>query len=214
VITSVQLVDLGIELMEECTVTANTPITMADAVQYRDGLMIALLGYVPLRHKNFAAIEIGRDLIKEGDHWFIVIPPEETKTKTYLEFQIPEDLRDEFATYLNLMRPRMLRRVGCKALWVSPKGGPLSCSAVGPVVTRHTSKRLGIRITPHDARDAAATTWAIAAPEKIGISRDLLAHSDLRTTTKYYNRAKGIEAGRAHSRLIAQLRRKPRPPWH
>jgi hypothetical protein len=32
VITSVQLVDLGIELMEECTVAANTPITMADCV--------------------------------------------------------------------------------------------------------------------------------------------------------------------------------------
>jgi integrase/recombinase XerD len=214
VITSVQLVDLGIELMEECTVAANTPITMADAVQYRDGLMIALLGYVPLRHKNFAAIEIGRDLIEEGDHWFIVIPPEETKTKTYLEFQIPEDLQDELATYLNLIRPRMLRRVGCRALWVSPKGGALSYSAVGPVITRHTTKRLGIRVTPHDARDAAATTWAIAAPAQIGVSRDLLAHSDLRTTTKYYNRAKGIEASRAHSRLIARLRRKPRPPWH
>ena len=208
VITSVQLVDLGIELMEECTVTADAPITMADAVQYRDGLMIALLGYVPLRHKNFAAIEIGRDLIEEGDHWFIVIPPEETQTKTYLEFQIPEDLQDELATYLNLVRPRMLRRVGCRALWVSPKGGALSYSAVGPVITRHTTKRLGIRVTPHDARDAAATTWAIAAPEQIGVSRDLLAHCDLRTTTKYYNRAKGIEASRAHSRLIAQLRRK------
>ena len=214
VITSMQLVDVGIELMEECTVTANAPITMADAVQYRDGMMIALLGYVPLRHKNFAAIEIGRDLIKEGDHWFIVIPPAETKTKTYLEFQIPEDLRDELATYLNLVRPRMLRRVGCGALWVSPKGGALSYSAVGPVITRHTTKRLGIRVTPHDARDAAATTWAIAAPEQIGVSRDLLAHSDLRTTTKYYNRAKGIEASRAHGRVIARLRRKPRPPWH
>jgi hypothetical protein len=34
-------------------------------------------------------------------------------------------------------------------------------------------------------RDAAATTWAIAALEKIGIARDLLAHSDLRMTTKH-----------------------------
>jgi integrase/recombinase XerD len=214
VITSVQLVDLGIELMEECSVTANAPIKMSDAVQYRDGLMIALIGYVPLRHKNFAALEIGRDLLKEDDHWFIVIPPEETKTKTYLEFQVPELLRDQFAIYLNLVRPRMLRRIGCNALWVSAKGGPLSYSAVGPVVTRHTTERVGIRITPHDARDAAATTWAIAAPEQIGVSRDLLAHSDLRTTTKYYNRAKGIEASRAHSRVIARLRRTPKHPKH
>src|SRR5271170_1864516 len=118
---------------------------MADAVRYRDGLMIALLAHVPLRHKNFAAIEIGRDLIKEEGSWFIVIPPEETKTKTYIEFQIPMDLQHQLSTYLKYVRPRMLRRPACNALWVSPKGGPLSYSAVGPVMTRHTTKRLGIQ---------------------------------------------------------------------
>jgi integrase/recombinase XerD len=210
VITSVQLVDLGTTLMEESEIPADQPIRMADAVRYRDGLIIALWAHVPLRHKNFADIEIGRNLIKEEDSWVIVIPPEETKTKTYIDFQIPASLRDPFSAYLKRVRPRMLRQPGCKSLWVSPKGGPLSYSAMGPVVTRHTTERLGIRITPHDVRDAAATMWAIAAPEHVGISRDLLAHADLRTTTKYYNRAKGIEASRAHGRVIAQLRQSTR----
>jgi integrase/recombinase XerD len=209
VITSVQLADLGIALMEESNIVADKPVKMADAIRYRDGFIIALWGYVPLRHKNFAAIEIGRDLIKEDGNWFIVIPPEETKTKTSIEFEIPDEFRERLSTYLNHVRPRMLRQLGCKALWVSPKGGPLSYSAIGPVMTRHTSERLGIRITPHDARDAAATTWAIAAPQQIGIARDLLAHADLRTTTKYYNRAKGIEASRTHNELIARLRKRP-----
>jgi integrase len=210
VITSVQLADVGIALMEESIITANKPITMADAVRYRDGLIIALSAYVLLRHKNLAAIEIGRDLIKEDGNWSIVIPPEETKTKTPIDFEIPEELRIHLLTYLKYVRPRMLRKSGCKALWVSPKGGPLSYSAIGPVMTRHTTERLGIRITPHDARDAAATTWAIAAPDQIGIARDLLAHANLRTTTKYYNRAKGIEASRTHNQLITRLRGKSR----
>jgi integrase len=211
VITSVQLVDLGMALMEESNISTNKTIRMADAIRFRDGLMIAFVAQIPLRHKNFAEIEVGRDLIKEDDNWSIVIPPEETKTRTYLDFPIPDSIRDGLIMYLNVVRPRMLRRSGCKALWVSAKGGPLSYSAVGPVVTRHTTERLGIRITPHDARDAAATTWAIAAPDKVGISRDLLAHSDLRTTQKYYNRAKGIEASRAHNHTIAQLRARYRP---
>jgi integrase len=211
VITSVQLTDLGIELMEESNVNAHKPVSMADAIRYRDGLMIALLGHVPLRHKNFAAIEIDRDLIREeGGNWYIVIPPDETKTKTYIEFEIPEELREYLSTYLKYVRPRMLRRPGCKALWVSPKGGPLSYSAVGPVLTRNSTERLGIRVTPHDARDAAATTWAIAAPGQIGIARDLLAHADLRTTIKHYNRAKGIEASRKHNQVIARLRGRSR----
>jgi adenine-specific DNA-methyltransferase len=38
--------------------------------------------------------------------------------------------------------------------------------------------------------------------------RDLLAHADLRMTTKYYNCAKGIEASRTHDHLIARLRKR------
>jgi integrase/recombinase XerD len=78
------------------------------------------------------------------------------------------------------------------------------------VFARHSTERLGIRITPHDVRDAAATTWAIAAPDRVGISRDLLAHADLRTTEKHYNRARGIEASRAHGRILSMLKRRRR----
>jgi hypothetical protein len=51
---------------------------------------MALLGFIPLRHKNFAAIEIGRDLVKEGENWFIILSPEDTKTKIPIDFQVPE----------------------------------------------------------------------------------------------------------------------------
>src|SRR2546425_7456183 len=42
--------------------------------------------------------------------------------------------------------------------------------------------RLGLRITPHDVRDAGTTTWAIFAPDQIGVARDLVGvdnHSGL-----------------------------------
>jgi integrase/recombinase XerD len=206
VITSVQLLDLGQELMDESRPSLNTPIRTADAVRYRDGLMFALLAFIPLRRKN-VAIEIGRHLVQDGDGWFIVIPCTETKTSMPIEFAVPELLGQYLATYLNAVRPRLLRRPS-NALWISQKGGALSYSAVWGVITRHTTRRLGVRIAPHDVRDAAATMWAIAAPEHIGVARDLLTHSDLRTTTKYYNRARGIEASRAYSQLIAKKRKK------
>ena len=82
VITSVQLVDLGEQLMNESKIVPDTPVKMADAIRYRDGLMIAFLGFIPPRHKNFAAIQIGRDLVREGEKWFIAIPPEDTTTIT------------------------------------------------------------------------------------------------------------------------------------
>lgn len=207
VITSMQLEELGIGLMKESQVEGRGSLSKENAVRYRDGLIVALMGHVPLRHKNFVALELGRSVLRQGDSWSIVIPPEDCKTKIELDFPVPEILQKSLSVYLELVRLRLLLRENCNALWVSAKGGQLSYSALGPIVTRHSTDRLGLRITPHDARDAAATTWAIHAPDKIGVARDLLGQSDLRTTTKYYNRAKGIEAARAHARLIAKIRK-------
>jgi integrase len=210
VITSMQVLELGLQLVKEATPSGNAPSTKSDAIRYRNGLMIALLAYIPLRLNNFVGLKIDEDLIKEGDRWVIVIPPADNKTRTHLEFQIPEDLENEFSMYINCVRPSLLRQPECKALWVSSRGGALSALSFEPIIAAYTSSRIGLRITPHDARGAAATTWAVAAPDQILVARDLLAHSDLRTTTKYYNRAKGIEASRAHAHVIAAVRKQIR----
>jgi integrase/recombinase XerD len=207
VITSLQLLELGQQLMDESKPTAG-PISIDDAIRYRDGLLFALVAFVPIRPRNLTALEIGRHLVWEGDRWFVIIPGEETKTATPIEFTVPEILEPYLAIYLDSVRPRMLRP-GCAALWLSSQtGGPLSYGSVVYAFRRHSTSRLGFGISPHDARDAAVTTWALFAPEKIGVARDLLAHSDLRTTIKHYNRARGVEASRAHGQVIAGMRRK------
>ena len=66
VITSVQLLELGLVLMDESRPTPGAPIRLTVAVRYRDGLMIALLAFIPLRRKNLAALEIGRHLVPGG----------------------------------------------------------------------------------------------------------------------------------------------------
>jgi len=207
VITSLQLLELGQQLMDESKPEPGTPISMHDAIHFRDGLMVALLAFIPLRHKNLAALEIGRHIVREGDRWFVIVPREKTKTGTPIEFAIPELLTPYLTFYLDVVRPRMLRRPTCAALWVSNQGGALSYVAIKHIF-RRLSSRLGFRIAPHDARDAAATTWAISAPDQIGVARDLLAHSDLRTTIKHYNRARGIEASRTYRQVIAGMRRR------
>jgi integrase/recombinase XerD len=206
VITSVQLLDLGLKLMDESTPRPSAPFDIHEAIKFRDGLMAAALAFAPIRPKNLASLEIGRHVVVESDRWFIVIPQEETKTAAPIEFAIPKILIPYLTLYLDIVRSAILRDATCGALWVSPKGGPLSY--VGIVKSFHRlSDRLGVRIAPHDARDAAATTWAISAPDQIGVARDLLTHSDLRTTNKHYNRARGIEASRAYSQVIAKMRK-------
>jgi integrase len=202
VVTSPQILAVGQQLMDELDHQAEDRLTLAQALRYRDGLMISLLAFMPLRRKNLASLEIDRHLIGEGNSRFIFIPAAETKTRTPIEFAIPELLLPYLDAYLRIVRPRILTDTACKALWVSHRGGAIRYGAIGDIISRHTAAVLGIRLTPHDTRDVAATTWALAAPSQIGISRDLLSHSHLRTTGKHYNRAKGVEASRAYAKLI------------
>jgi integrase len=207
VITSVMLLDLGQALMDESQPADGRSLRMRDAIRYRDGLIFALQAFAPLRPRNLIALEIGRTFIKEGDSWIVLIPANEAKSKREpIEFAVPEMLRAYFASYLDDVRPRILRCGRSAALWVSPKGGALGYSSLWGVLARHTTQRWGFRIAPHDVRDAGATTWAIAAPEQIGVARDLLGHADLRPVTRHYNRARGIEASRFLRKAVAKLR--------
>lgn len=208
IITSVQLLELGQQLLDESKPAEGTPFSKTDALRYRDGLIFAFLAFVPIRHGNLTALEIGRHLVREGDRWFVVISPEEAKTGTSIEFPILGVLDHYITFYLDVVRARLLPATTCTALWINSKGGPLSYLSIGRIISRHAKNRLGIHFTPHDARDAAATTWALSAPDQIGVARDLLAHRDLRTTTKHYNRARGIEASRTYSQIIAAKRKK------
>ncbi len=210
VITSVQLLDLGLKLMEDNKPEQWAKVDVRQAVAYRDGLMIALLAFAPIRPKNLASLEIGRHLVQERNRWFIVVPREETKTGKRIQFEIPDLLVPYLTTYLTAIRPTILRGGTHTALWASPKGGGLSYVGIVKSFAR-LSERLGLRFSPHDVRDAAVTTWAIARPDQIGVSRDLLYHSKL-DTTNLYNRAKGIEASRTYRQTLAGMRTKKTGP--
>jgi integrase len=206
VVTSLQLLNLGLLLMTRSDPRAEGRLTLGRASQYRDGLMISLLAFMPLRRRNLAGLQIGRHLVEEGNSLLIIIPAAETKTRSPIEFVVPELLLPYLAIYLEIVRPRLRREPSCKALWASPRGGALGSNAIWKLVCRHTAVELGVRLTPHDARDAAATTWAIEAPSQVAVSRDLLSHSDLRTTQKHYNRARGVEASRAYAKLVERIK--------
>jgi integrase len=209
VITSVQLLELGLKLMDENKPQPDASLDVHRAVAYRDGLMIAVLAYLPIRPKNLASLEIGRHIVLENGRWFILVPREETKSGKRIQFELPEALIPYLNLYLESVRPGILAGKKLRALWVSPKRGPLSYVGIIKSFGR-LSERLGVKISPHDARDAAVTTWAIARPDQIGIARDLLYHSNPDTSTRHYNRARGIEASRTYRRIIHAIRHQPR----
>ena len=79
------------------------------------------------------------------------------------------------------------------------------CS-VGEVITETTRSTLGIAISPHLFRTAAATTAAIHAGDKPHLGSALLHHRHPIVTLESYNRASSISAGRAYRDVIQRFR--------
>jgi len=86
---------------------ATENISLACALGYRDGLMIALLALIPLRRRTLAALRIGRQLVRSGDHWALDIPARDIKTKRPLEYPISAELSGRIDVYLNQFRCRI-----------------------------------------------------------------------------------------------------------
>jgi integrase len=188
------------------------------AVQYRDGLMIALLAARPLRRHNFATIEIGRHLVKHGDGYRINFEAAETKTKTPIEVPFPADLVPFLERYLVVYWPRLARCDGywnrarasarcSSALWLSQHGTAMAEVAISGRFKKLTRDRLGHSMTMHRFRDAAATMIAIEDPEHVRITKCILSHTTLRSSERYYNHASSLQAVRRYQARILELRR-------
>ena len=103
-----ELVALGECLMVKAEETVGLS-EVRRAVLFRDGLMIALLSYRPIRRKNFAGMRLSRHLRKVGANWHILLAADETKTRVSYQAIFPSTLTSKLERYLNVHRPVLLR---------------------------------------------------------------------------------------------------------
>ena len=115
---------------------------------YRDGLMIACLAYRPLRLANFIGLELGRQLQRRGNGWWLEIPAAETKTRRPIALPFPEPLVPALERYLAHWRPQLApRQPGrppCPALWLTEQNRGISPTHAHLRITRHTAAAFGL----------------------------------------------------------------------
>jgi integrase len=212
---SEQLVDFGLDLMAKAEgAGGGTPL--ARALAFRDGLIIALWAARPFRRKNFAALEIGRHLVRVGDQYWLRVEAGETKTGQPIDVPFPVDLVPHLERYLSHYRPMLAQRAGrwnrnrvaTTALWISKDGSAMTEIAIYFRVTKLTQKRFGHVVNPHLFRDCAATAIAIEDPEHVRCTMAILGHARLATSEKYYNQAGSLEASRRLQHHVLELRRR------
>jgi integrase/recombinase XerD len=105
-VTSERLYLLGIELIDRAVVTGckDGEISKLAAMEYRDGLLIALLALFLPRRRTVTAIQIGKQLVRAGELWALEIPPEDTKNKQALDFSISADMSRRIDVFLQDFR--------------------------------------------------------------------------------------------------------------
>lgn len=205
-------VELGFRLMRQARFKGTAPASWRQSVLYRDGLMLALLALRPLRLGNFTGLTLDRHLLRRDGTWWIHIPKAETKTRRRpIDEPFPECLVEPLETYLRQVRPALIaHRPGrgdapSARLWVASEGRPLPERTVHGRIALRTRAAFGQPMNPHLFRDAAATTFAVSAPEQVREAAALLGHADFRTTEAYYRLSQSVVACRVHQEILAQL---------
>lgn len=208
-IPACRTLDLGIRLMREAE------LAPADhklrELQYRDGLIIALLSLWPIRRRSLAALTVDRHVTVGPDRLEFRLFPEDTKSKRMEIWTVPKVLCPYFRRYLAHIRPVLGGGWLESALWLGQRGGALRSGAIYDLVCRRISKEFGKAMSLHDFRRAAATFLAMEVPEKVGLIPGILQHAGPSTAERHYNLARGMSASRRHSEAMSTLKARLRP---
>jgi site-specific recombinase XerD len=201
------LVKLGMTLMTEAETAAGlTPVGRAR--HYRNGFMVALLACCPIRLKNYAALELGSTFMQIKGAWWIVLDASMTKEGRPDERRVPKFLTRFVDIYLKVHRPVLeAKSKPSRALWLTRSGIPMEQCSVAETITETTYSTIGVKVSPHLFRTAAASGAAIHAPNMPGLGTAVLHQVDPRVTEAHYNRAGSNSAAAAYAAVIDLYRR-------
>jgi integrase len=204
-VSAESLVEAGLTLIAEAETAANLS-DLARARQVRNGLMVALLALCPIRPKNFCALEIGSTFVEINGQWWIVLAASQTKEKRPDERPVAEELRASIESYLNTHRPVLASGQFCSALWLSSNDGrSMGYGGVERAIKSTTLSTLGVALSPHLFRTAAASTAAMHCGANLNLGAAVLHHTGRTITNECYNRASSASAARSFRHVIRKL---------
>jgi integrase/recombinase XerD len=206
----VHTLDHGIELMDTALTLPPSDGHKQREIQYRDGLLLALVTIWPIRRRGLAALTVSRHLEFDDAGVNILLYPSDAKAKRAESVRVPEQLLPNLMRYLNEIRPVLLGRSCHAGFWASYQGRPLGAGRLYDIVRARIIAKFGKDMCLHDFRRAAATFLAMDAPEKIGLIPGVLQHASP-DVGELYNVSRSMQAGRRFATHLANTKNRLRP---
>src|SRR5262249_48502855 len=121
-----------------------------------------------------------------------------------LNFQFDQPLTDLIDEYVHEFRPSVLR--GANSSWLIPgeDGGPKTAETFGTQLSQRIEKAVGLRITAHQFRHAAAAIYLKHRPGDYETVRRLLGHRNIQTTVNFYCGLQTTQATEQFAKLIRE----------
>jgi integrase len=194
-------------VLKEQARRANDHAPTKAAVSAQLAVAVGILTFAPIRLGNLTSIELGQNLIKPGGRhtpYWLVFPHYDVKNRVDLTFQFDQPLTDLIDEYVHDYRPVLLR--GTNGSWLFPgEGGkPKNTLMFGKQITVRIQKAVGLRITPHQFRHAAAAIYLKHHPGDYETIRRVLGHRNIQTTVRFYCGLETMEATKQFGRLIRE----------
>jgi site-specific recombinase XerD len=198
------IVQAGLTLIGEAEKNAKSNFERAKGI--RNGLIIVILGLSQIRLKNFVALEIGSTFKEVNGSWWISVPGGSTKNRRWVEKRIRNDFNRVIKLYLNQARPFLMRSAANdNSLWISSRTGRrFTYKNLGTLISKITFQTLGVDVSPHLFRTAAASTAAMKIPQFPHLASALLGHTDPRVTDDHYKRTTSFIAGKVYADLVQE----------
>jgi hypothetical protein len=124
----------------------------------------------------------------------------------WFSMAIPNSFNHAIELYLNWARPILVTSSRQdNSLWISSRTGwRFTYKNLGTLISKITFRTLGVDVSPHLFRTAAASTAAVKIPELRHLASALLGHADPRMVDEYYKRTTSLDAGNLYADLIQE----------
>jgi integrase len=187
-------------LMEEA---AKSHMPYRGAVTAQLAVAIAILIVAPMRIGNLVRLRVDVELLRPGGAkapYHIHFPKHMVKNQVDLEYPLPAHTTRLIDRYRTQFRPRL---VNAASDWLLPgEAGHKEERTLSGQLTKRVFAEIGIRITPHQFRHAAAAWLLQADPGNFELVRRILGHEDIATTVRFYIGLESISAMRRYHGII------------
>jgi integrase len=202
-----QVIALPSKLMAEALKVHNrSPIKAAHLAEL--AVAIRLLIVAPVRMANLMSTSFDKHLIRPGGpktSWQLVYPLNETKNYVLLEFPLDRYSSELIDTYAETFRPILMNGRRHDFLFPGETHDHKCPKSMADRIIRTMFKYLGITITPHQFRHAAAAVILKNRPGNYELARRVLGHKNIQSTTNFYVGLETLEANRQYGEMIADF---------